>query len=96
MPLHDEPLDHSDLATRRPPPTEHVRRALALFAFYLLLYGGYVLLNAFAPQVMDRTLAGINLAVWYGFGLIIAAFALALIYGYLCRNGASITVRERR
>jgi uncharacterized membrane protein (DUF485 family) len=56
-----------------------------LFGIYLLLYGGFVLLNAFSPATMETTpLAGINLAVLYGFGLIIAAFVLALLYGFLC------------
>jgi uncharacterized membrane protein (DUF485 family) len=63
------------------------RIGLVLFAVYLLLYGGFVLLNAFAPEQMDRTpLLGVNLAVLYGFLLIIVAFVLALLYGWLCRT----------
>ena len=68
----------------------HVRRntrlGVLLFAVYLLLYGGFVLLAAFAPEAMESTpFAGVNLAVWYGFGLIVAALVLALIYGWACR-----------
>ena len=60
------------------------RVGLVLFAVYLALYGGFVALNAFAPAAMEWTpLAGVNLAVLYGFGLIFAAFALALLYGWL-------------
>ncbi len=70
--------------------TRHSRIGLALFALYLALYGGFVLLAAFAPAVMERTpLAGVNLAIWYGFGLIVAAILLALIYGWACRNAAA-------
>ena len=29
--------------------------------------------------------AGVNLAILYGFGLIIAAVLLALIYGWMCK-----------
>lgn len=55
---------------------------LTLFFLYLLLYGGFVLLNTFAPSTMEATpVAGVNVAILYGFGLIIAAFVLALIYG---------------
>jgi uncharacterized membrane protein (DUF485 family) len=62
------------------------RLGLVLFAVYLLLYGGFVLLSALAPELMDRTpLFGVNVAVLYGFLLIIAAFVLALVYGWLCR-----------
>ncbi len=65
----------------------NARTGLILFAVYLVLYGGFVLLNAFSPETMEATpFAGINLAIWYGFGLIIAALVLALIYGILCRN----------
>jgi uncharacterized membrane protein (DUF485 family) len=63
-------------------PTRDGKLGLALFAIYLLLYGGFVLLNAFSPEIMERTpLAGVNLAIWYGLALIVAAFVLALIYG---------------
>ena len=59
------------------------RLGLFLFAVYLVLYGGFVLLAAFSPETMEATpLAGVNLAIWYGFGLIVAAIVLALIYGW--------------
>lgn len=65
--------------------TRNSRIGLVLFAVYLLLYGGFVFLNAFAAEVMETTpIAGVNLAILYGFGLIVAALVLALIYGFLC------------
>lgn len=66
--------------------THNSRIGLVLFAVYLLLYGGFVFLSAFAAEVMETTpFAGVNLAILYGFGLIIAALVLALIYGFLCK-----------
>jgi uncharacterized membrane protein (DUF485 family) len=57
-----------------------------MFAVYLIFYGSFVLLAAFSPQSMEFTpLAGVNLAIWYGFGLIAVAILLALIYGWTCR-----------
>lgn len=71
-------------------PPRHSRIGLALFGFYLLLYGGFVLLAAFSPSTMERTpLAGVNLAIWYGFGLIGAAILMALIYGWTSRASAA-------
>ena len=65
--------------------TRNSRIGLVLFSVYLLFYGGFVLLNTFSPETMEATpFAGINVAILYGFGLIIAAFVLALIYGMLC------------
>ena len=63
------------------------RIGLVLFLFYLLLYGGFVLINTFSPKTMEATpIAGVNVAILYGFGLIIAAFLLAIIYGVLCKS----------
>ena len=51
----------------------NARFGFLLFGIYLLLYGGFVLLNAFSPETMEITpVAGVNLAILYGFGLIIA------------------------
>lgn len=70
----------------------NARIGMRLFVVYLVLYGGFVLLNAFAPNSMEWTpMAGVNLAIWYGFGLILAALCLALLYGMLCRDGQSNT-----
>ena len=70
--------------------TRNARIGLVLFGVYLLLYGGFVLLNAFSPDTMEITpWAGINLAVLFGFGLIVAAMILALVYGWLCKTPES-------
>jgi uncharacterized membrane protein (DUF485 family) len=67
--------------------TRNSRIGMVLFVVYLVLYGGFVLLNTFSPTTMEATpIAGINVAILYGFGLIISAFVLALIYGFLCRS----------
>ncbi len=66
--------------------TRNSRIGLVLFGIYLLLYGGFVFLNAFSPESMEAIpVAGVNLAIVFGFGLILAAFVLALVYGFLCR-----------
>jgi len=58
---------------------------LVLFVVYLLCYAGFVGLNAFSPQVMAQTpYPQINLATVYGFGLILLALLLSLVYGVLC------------
>jgi len=65
--------------------TRNSRIGMVLFLLYLLLYGGFVLLNTFSPTTMEATpIEGINVAILYGFGLIVAAFVMALLYGWLC------------
>jgi uncharacterized membrane protein (DUF485 family) len=67
--------------------TRNTRLGLALFAVYLVFYGGFVLLAAFSPDSLAALpWAGVNLAIWYGFGLIVAALVLALVYGWACRS----------
>lgn len=64
----------------------NARIGLILFTVYLLFYGGFVLLNAFAPQTMEVTpITGINLAIIFGFALIIMALVLAIVYGLFCK-----------
>jgi uncharacterized membrane protein (DUF485 family) len=81
VPVEEEPVNEHD-ARRR------ARYGLCLFALYLVLYVGFMLLNVFAPQAMETTpIAGVNLAILYGFALIAAALLLALVYAWLCRPG---------
>ena len=75
--------------------THNARVGLVLFVVYLILYGGFVFLNAFAPETMETTpLAGVNLAILYGLGLIVAALVLALIYGWMSKSEETQTTKE--
>lgn len=60
---------------------------LALFAIYLALYAAFVYLTCFHHGLMEEqhVVAGVNLAVIFGFGLIAAAVVLAVIYMATCR-----------
>jgi uncharacterized membrane protein (DUF485 family) len=63
---------------------------MTLFCVYLVIYAGFVLINAMAPELMEWTpVAGLNLAILYGFGLIIIAFVLSLLYGVLASRSDS-------
>jgi uncharacterized membrane protein (DUF485 family) len=65
----------------------NTRLGLALFAVYVLFYGGFMALSAFRPEVMGRPfLGGVNLSVAYGFALIVAALLLAGVYLALSRK----------
>ena len=56
-----------------------------MFIAYALFYAGFVAINLMKPALMEKPfLAGLNLAVVYGFGLIIVALILALIYSRAC------------
>ena len=71
-----------------PTIARNARYGLWLFALYFALYAGFMGLAAFAPDRMGApALAGVNLAIVYGFGLIIVALVLALVYMGLARPG---------
>lgn len=60
------------------------RLGIRLFFLYGIVYAGFVLINSFNPKLMGEIVAGQTLAVVYGFGLIIFALILALLYNGMC------------
>jgi uncharacterized membrane protein (DUF485 family) len=60
---------------------------LKLFFFYATIYGGFILIGVFKPGIMGtRLVFGLNLAIIYGFGLIILAIVMGFIYHLLCNK----------
>lgn len=56
-----------------------------LFIVYLVVYGGFVAINTIAPKLMaSEIFLGLNLAVVYGFGLIILAIVMGTVYNHYC------------
>ncbi|HEY7516569.1 MAG TPA: DUF485 domain-containing protein [Vicinamibacteria bacterium] len=70
------------------PRSAAARRGLVLFVSYLVLYAGFVGLTVFAPTWLMARIGGVNLAVLYGFLLIVAAPVLAVVYVRLRRHEA--------
>jgi len=84
---HDAPPDER-IYEAPDDSARHARYGLILFFLYLGLYAAFLVINTFRPQMMDWVpAAGVSLSVWYGFGLIVAALALALVYCWVCRSG---------
>lgn len=62
-----------------------MRLGIYMFVFYSLVYIGFAVINLVSPKSMGKIVfLGLNLAVVYGFGLIILAIVLALIYNHMC------------
>jgi uncharacterized membrane protein (DUF485 family) len=65
----------------------NTRIGVMLFTVYVLFYGGFMALSAFRYQIMaEPFIAGVSLAIVYGFALIIVALILALVYMKICRK----------
>jgi uncharacterized membrane protein (DUF485 family) len=64
-----------------------MRLGVWMFLFYSIIYAGFVAINLLNPLLMEKTiLFGLNVAVVYGFGLIIIALLQALVYDWFCRR----------
>ena len=61
------------------------RLGVWMFIVYALVYVGFILINIINPVLMEQpVIFGLNLAVVYGFGLIVLSIIMALIYNTLC------------
>lgn len=64
------------------------RSGLWLFFAYLAVYAAFVAVSAFAGTWLARVpFGGVNLAVWWGFMLIVLPLILALVYLRTARKG---------
>ena len=79
----DPPKGHED----HPAITgRNSRYGLGLFAVYLALYGGFMLVTVFDVKVMATpAFLGVNVAIVSGVGLIGTALLLSCLYVWLCR-----------
>ncbi len=78
---------HEPAAQSGPDPAQAYKSKLGvrMFFIYALIYVGFVALNIISPLTMEKTvLLGLNVAVVYGFGLIIIALIMALFYNRAC------------
>lgn len=86
------PQEQEDLSSS----ARNARIGLVLFFLYALVYAAFVIASAFRPDLMKKTpLWGVNVAILSGFSLIIGAFLLAILYGWLCRSAAPLGGKER-
>ncbi|MBN1648636.1 MAG: DUF485 domain-containing protein [Spirochaetales bacterium] len=61
------------------------RLGVKMIIAYGIVYVGFILINTLQPQLMAvKIIFGINLAVIYGFGLILLAIILGIIYNAKC------------
>ncbi len=61
------------------------RLGVILFIVYALVYAGFVAISLYDVTILEQIVfRGLNLAVVYGFGLILFALLMALMYSGLC------------
>ncbi len=80
-------MDHGPAVTHEPDPASSYKTRIGVFLviIYGLIYAGFVALNTIIPRIMETEIVfNLNLAVVYGFGLILLAIIMGLIYNRLC------------
>lgn len=79
---------HEPAADSGPDPASDYKTRLGIWMFllYCVIYAGFVLTNVLTDgKAMEIDIAfGLNLAVVYGFGLILLALIMAVVYNMLC------------
>lgn len=65
--------------------SKKAKLGVKMFLFYTLVYAGFVLIGLVRPEWMGlEATNGINIAIVYGFGLILLAIIMGFIYNYFC------------
>lgn len=73
------------------------RLGVVMFVIYTVVYAGFILINVMDNKVMRVTVGDLNVAIVYGFVLIILALVLAVVYNHICSNSEKlIEVKGKR
>ncbi len=65
--------------------SKKAKLGVRLFIVYTLVYSGFVIIGLTKPELMGLELmGGQNIAIIYGFGLIVLAIVMGFIYNYFC------------
>ncbi|UCD08220.1 MAG: DUF485 domain-containing protein [Dehalococcoidales bacterium] len=57
---------------------------LGMIAIFIVIYLTFILICVISPQTMANDIGGLNVAVTYGFLIIVIAIVQALIYNVIC------------
>lgn len=64
--------------------TFKTKLGVKMFIAYTLVYATFVILNTTNPKIMESIIFGQTAAVIWGFGLIVLALVMAVVYNHLC------------
>lgn len=73
------PMEKDNAAVKK------AKLGVILFFVYLIIYAGFVVIGLLYPEFMgNHVLGNQNLAIVYGFGLIVLAIVMGFIYNAAC------------
>lgn len=59
---------------------------IRMFIAYTLVYATFVIINTTNPKMMETSIMGQTAAVLWGFGLILLALVMAVVYNAFCNK----------
>ncbi|MBA4347923.1 MAG: DUF485 domain-containing protein [Clostridiales bacterium] len=65
------------------------------FILYAIVYAGFILINVASPKFMSIDIGSLNMAIIYGFGLILFAILLAFAYNHISTHAESVMNQEQ-
>ena len=66
--------------------TFKTRLGLIMFAIFTPVYLAFILISVISPATMAKDIGSLNVAIVYGFGIIVLAIIQAVIYNAICSN----------
>ena len=78
---------HEPAAPSGKDPASEIKKKIGIrmFIAYAIVYAGFIIINTLVPKLMGKEVVlGLNLAVTYGFGLILVAIISGMIYNRIC------------
>ena len=65
-----------------------------LFFIYAIIYVGFIVINVASPKFMSVDVGSLNMAIVYGFGLIIFAMLLAFAFNHVSSHAEELLNTE--
>jgi uncharacterized membrane protein (DUF485 family) len=91
-------MDHGPATEWKTEKSEGYKTKLGLimFAIYTPIYLIFILICVISPKSMAINIGSLNLAIVYGFFLIVLAMAQALIYNNMCSKREKQDIEEQK
>ena len=64
------------------------------FVLYGCVYAGFILLNVLSPEIMSVGIGSLDIAIVYGFGLILFAIFLAVVYNHVSTHAERLLNKD--
>lgn len=61
-----------------------------LFVLYAIVYAGFIMINVLSPEFMGIEVGSLNVAIVYGFLLIVFAMLLAFVYNHVSSHAEEV------